>query len=92
MNQKQTDKATNTSETKHIPWWVSIICAIATYCMLKYVLPELEPANQKLKDLFQLGPVVAPLLTIPFLLLSAKQLYDTELPEEKFLEENDDGT
>jgi hypothetical protein len=92
MNQKQTDKATKSSEKKHIPWWVSILCAIATYCTLKYVLPELAPANQKLKDLFQLGPVVAPLLTIPFLLLSAKQLYDTELPEEKFPEENDDDT
>ena len=92
MNQKQTDKATKSSEKKHIPWWVSIICAIATYCTLKYVLPELAPANQKLKDLFQLGPVAAPLLTIPFLLLSAKQLYDTELPKEKFPEENDNDT
>ena len=92
MNQKQTDKASNTSEKKHIPWWVSIVCAIATYCTLKYVLPELAPANQKLKDLFQLGPVVAPLLTIPFLLLAAKQLYDTDLPKEKFLEENDNDT
>lgn len=92
MNQKQTSNTTHPSNKKHVPWWVSIVCAIGTYCTLKYVLPELAPTNQKLKELFQLGPVVAPVLTIPFLLLAAKQLYDTELPEERAVEKNDDDT
>lgn len=89
MKQKQTEQTPKTSQIRHIPWWVSIICAITTYCTLKYILPDLAPGSQKLNDLFQFGPVAAPVLTIPFLLLAAKQLYDTDLPEEKF-EENDD--
>ena len=92
MNQKQSGKTSNTSSKKHIPWWVSIVCAVATYCTFKYILPELAPANQKLKELLQLGPVVAPVLTIPFLLLAAKQLYDTDLPKEKAVDENDYDT
>jgi hypothetical protein len=92
MKQKQTDQNINTSQSRHIPWWVSIIFAIITYCTLKYILPELAPGSQKLNNFFQLGPVAAPVLTIPFLLLAAKQLYDTDLPKEKELEENDDDT
>lgn len=92
MSPLPTDKAAKTPKRKGIPWWVSILCAVGTYCTLKYVLPELRPADQKFGDLFQLGPIAAPVLTIPFLLLAAKQLYDTDLPEEKTLEENDDDT
>jgi len=91
MKQKQTDQTPKTSQARHIPWWVSITGAIITYCTLKYIVPELATGSQKLNDFFQLGPVAAPVLTIPFLLLAAKQLYDTDLPEEEF-EENDDDT
>ena len=92
MNQKQIHQPTNRNEVKRIPWWVSIIAAITTYCTLKYVVPELSPANEKVQDIFQLGPVVAPVLTIPFLLLAAKQLYDTDLPEEKSSEAKPEDT
>lgn len=68
-------------QVRRVPWWATIIMAIVTYCGLKYLLPELTPSNQTLQELFALGPVVAPVLTIPFLLLAAKQLYDVELPK-----------
>ncbi|MFT5699503.1 MAG: hypothetical protein ACI8ZB_002363 [Desulforhopalus sp.] len=90
MNSEQTEKIAETKPTQRIPWWVSIIGAIATYGMLKYVLPEIAWGNQGLNDFFQLAPVAAPVLTIPFLLLAAKQLYDTDLPEEKSKDNRDD--
>lgn len=71
-----------------IPWWVSIVCAIGTYCTLKYILPELQPANETLQTLCDMGPTAAPVLTIPFLLLAAKQLYDDDQPKQS-MNEND---
>ena len=73
---------------RRIPWWVSIICAIATYCTFTYILPNLKPGSQTLYDLFQMGPTAAPVLTIPLLLLAAKQLYDTDIPSEEIDEQN----
>lgn len=63
---------------RRTPWWVSILWAIGVYCGLKYVLPQLNPENETLRELFAIGPVAAPVLTIPLLLLAAKQLYDVE--------------
>ena len=63
-------------KTKSIPWWASVITAIVVYCLLKYILPNLNPADQGLRNIFQFGPTAAPVVTIPFLLLAAKQLYD----------------
>lgn len=80
MSPKRTKQVAEVQQVKRIPWWVSVIGAIATYCTLKYILPELAPANKTLQELLQLGPVAAPVLTIPFLLLAAKQLYDNDLP------------
>ncbi|WP_458774407.1 hypothetical protein [Desulforhopalus sp. 52FAK] len=76
------EEQTNQSK-RRTPWWVSILCAIATYCTLKYLLPGLNPPNQVLQDLFQMGPTAAPVMTIPFLLLAAKQLYDVDIPDEE---------
>ena len=67
---------------RRTPWWVSILSAIAIYCTLKYILPGLKPSNQILQDLFQMGPTAAPVMTIPFLLLAAKQLYDGDVSDE----------
>jgi hypothetical protein len=39
-----------------------------------------------------MGPVAAPVLTIPFLLLAAKQLYDTDIPgRENDIQDHDDS-
>lgn len=81
---------TPTKQVRRIPWWVSIVCAIGTYCSLKYIVPEIQPANETLSNLFEMGPIAAPVLTIPFLLLAAKQLYDNDLPQED-VEEKDTG-
>lgn len=92
MKTNQTDNVPGKQQVKRFPWWGSVICAIATYCTLKYVLPELAPANQTLQELFQLGPVAAPVLTIPFLLLAAKQLYDNDIqPEDPESKKRDDA-
>lgn len=64
------------------PWWLSVLMAIASYCTLKYLVPELHPTNLTLQKLTLAAPTFAPLVTIPFLLLAAKQLYDTDIPEE----------
>ena len=67
---------------KRLPWWVSILLAIGSYCTLKFVMPELHLTNSTLQKLVQAAPTFAPLVTIPFLLLAAKQLYDTDVGDE----------
>ena len=75
-----------------IPWWLTIICATLVYCSCKYVIPQLTPESESLKDFFLMVPDLAPVLTIPLLLLAAKQLYDVELePEEKEKHEEKGG-
>lgn len=67
---------------RRIPWWVSILLAIGSYCTLKYIIPELTMPNPTLQKLAQAAPTFAPLATIPFLLLAAKQLYDTDIEDD----------
>jgi hypothetical protein len=62
----------------HIPWWINILLAISSYCGLKFVVPELHFTHPTLQNLTQAAPAFAPLATIPFLLLAAKQLYDVD--------------
>ncbi|TKB08153.1 hypothetical protein [Desulforhopalus sp. IMCC35007] len=76
-------------KNRFTPWWLSVIGAIVTYCSLKYVFPELKVASATLQQLFQLGPSLAPVFTIPFLLLAAKQLYDKDLPKMDNNKENE---
>jgi len=60
------------------PWWGSILMATFVYCGLKYGLPAVHLDHPALQHLAQAAPAFAPILTIPWLLLAAKQLYDTE--------------
>lgn len=73
------------------PWWVSVLLAILCYCTLKYLVPQLQPASPGLARLFQAAPSFAPIVTIPLLLLAAKQLYDTDTPKEKDGGKGDNG-
>jgi hypothetical protein len=79
---------------RRTPWWVSVLLAICSYCALKYIVPELQPTSPVLQKMIQAAPQFAPLVTIPFLLLEAKQLYDSDLPDknqqEDINEENSD--
>ncbi len=52
--------------------------AVGSYCTLKYVLPDLHPANPALEKFIQATPTFAPLISVVFLLLAAKRLYDTD--------------
>lgn len=65
--------------TRRIPWWVNVLLAIGSYCTLKYVIPELHLTHPTWQKLAQAAPTFAPLTTIPFLLLAAKQLYDVDI-------------
>jgi hypothetical protein len=65
------------------PWWISILLAILTYTSMNYLLPNLALTNQTLSNLCKMGPDLAPIPTILFLLLGAKQLYDDVEPETK---------
>jgi hypothetical protein len=62
---------------------VSVLMAIGSYCCLKYIVPELHLEDPTLQKLSQAAPSFAPLVTIPFLLLAAKQLYDSDIGEEE---------
>ncbi len=87
MEKKQSPQSPATSQ--RIPWWVSILLAIGSYCTLKYLVPELQTSNPALQKLAHAAPTFAPLVTIPFLLLAAKQLYDTDI-EDKGPDKSDD--
>ena len=73
-----------------MPWWVSVLLAIVSYCSLKFLVPELHLQNPTLQKLSQAAPSFAPLVTIPFLLLAAKQLYDSDISKEEEDELQDD--
>ncbi len=79
----------NRSLPLRMPWWASILLAIAFYCALKYGIPRLYLTHPALEQLAQAAPNFAPILAIPWLLLAAKQLYDTDAPEDKADEAED---
>ncbi len=61
-----------------ISWWVSVLLAIASYCCLKYLAPQLQFTSQTLQNLAIAAPGLAPMVAIVFLLLAAIRLYDTD--------------
>jgi hypothetical protein len=81
MKDKEPPESALPKTASHIPWWVSVLMAIGSYCSLKYIVPELHLENPTLQKLSQAAPSFAPLATIPFLLLAAKQLYDSDIEE-----------
>lgn len=83
MEDKKSTELPLPKPQKRVPWWISVLLAIGSYCTLKFVVPELPLTNITLQKLAQAAPSFAPLATIPFLLLAAKQLYDTDLGDEK---------
>ena len=50
--------------------------AAASYYSLKYLIPGLIPETSAMYKFSQAAPTIAPIITIVFLLLGAKQLYD----------------
>lgn len=73
------------------PWWASVLLAVICYCTLKYLVPQLQSTSPALAKLIQAAPSFAPIVTIPLLLLAAKQLYDTDGPGEKDGDKDEDG-
>lgn len=71
-----TRNSTHSRKPRHIPWWASALLAATVYCGLTYGAPAIHPTNPLFRQLIEAGPFFAPILTIPLLLLSAKQLYD----------------
>lgn len=74
-----------------IPWWVSLVAAVCCYCGLKYLVPALHPAIPGWQKLAEAAPSFAPIVTIPLLLLAAKQLYDTENQQKHGKPEDNNG-
>ncbi len=58
------------------PWWLSILSGAALYILCTWLLPNVETRNAGLNRFFAAAPNLAPILSIPFLLLGAKLLYD----------------
>jgi hypothetical protein len=73
----------------HSRWWVSVLLAIVCYSTLKYLVPELQSTSPTLEKLIEAAPSFAPIVTIPLLLLAAKQLYDTDRPKDTDGEKED---
>ncbi|MBW1636990.1 MAG: hypothetical protein JRJ68_12030 [Deltaproteobacteria bacterium] len=61
-----------------IPWWLSVLAAIVSYCLLKYLVPQLQFSNSTIEDLAIIAPRFAPPAAILFLLLAAIRLYDSD--------------
>ncbi len=73
-----------------MPWWLSVILAIASYLALKYLAPTLA-VSAGLGHLAGMLPQAAPLAAIGFLLLAAIQLYEgDDSPPEEPPEDQDD--
>ena len=68
--------------TSRFPWWGSVLLAVFCYCTLRYLIPGLQPTSPSMAKLIQAAPAFAPVVTIPLQLLAAKQLYDTDQPEQ----------
>ena len=83
MENRETTRRISSKTPKHFPWWISVLLAAGSYCILKFVIPNLSPDNTTLQSLVQAAPTFAPLAAIPFLLLAAKQLYDVDAAKEK---------
>ncbi len=73
-------KGTRAWSPVRMPWWGSVVLAVCCYCGLKYLVPALHPSSPFLQKLAEAAPSFAPIVTIPLLLLAAKQLYDTGEP------------
>jgi len=61
-----------------IPWWLSVLLAIFSYCVLKYFVPHLQFSNETLLNLAMAAPGLAPIAATLFLLLAAIRLYDVD--------------
>lgn len=85
------DKGTGPWPSVRMPWWVSVLLAVCCYCGLKYLVPALHPASPFLQKLALAAPSFAPIVTIPLLLLAAKQLYDPNEPPENAKPGDRDG-
>ncbi len=59
-----------------ITWWNSLLLAICSYIFFKYTAPTLNLQHPVLQELCKASPTFAPIITIGFLLLAAKKLYD----------------
>ncbi len=82
MEDKKSTKSQFPRSRHRLPWWVSVFLAIGCYCSLKFVVPSLQLTNPTWQKMAQAAPTFAPLVTIPFLLLAAKQLYDVNVDDE----------
>jgi hypothetical protein len=72
-----------------MPWWLSVVLAIASYLALKYLAPTLA-VSAGFGHLAGMLPQGAPIAAMGFLLLAAIQLYDgDDVPEEPPEDEDD---
>lgn len=83
--------ASGDGKTHRFPWWGSVLLAIVCYCILKYLVPQLQPAHPALAKLAHAAPFFAPIVAIPLLLLAAKQLYDTDQKGDEDQDRGGDG-
>lgn len=72
-----------------IPWWLSVLLAIASYFLLKHLAPDLAQ-SAGYAGLAGFFVYLAPLITIAFLLQAATLLYAGDEKSHSSAEQNDD--
>jgi len=79
---KNTDSSNKTwsKRTFQIPWWVYLLFAVCSYCILQYILPSMFAGQQELENYIQMAQKAAPIIAIAFLLPAAHALYQNDKP------------
>lgn len=75
--------------TFQIPWWVYLLFAVASYCILQYILPSMFSDQQELEDYIHMAKKAAPIIAIAFLLPAAHALYQNDKPAPSDANEKD---
>ena len=81
MGNKNSEPKHPPHRQKRIPWWVFLLCAVCVYPLFYYAIPWVVQGSSE-TELIVLCRQIAPLVTIPFLLLAACGIYADEPPRD----------
>ena len=82
---------TDSRHSRGIPWWAYVSIAAILYIALKYLAPAVPTEIPWIRILLQAGPLLAPIVSIGFLLLGAKALYDVPAEDSRPSGDEQDG-
>ncbi len=71
----------NKAGGRFLPWWLHLILAILSYCLLKYGVDQFDTSGSQSTPLSLMAEQAAPIVAIGFLLLAANALYKKDPPK-----------